>query len=56
MCLLHADYHVMHERCWGVVLEWQLNRPKNGMDPRDHYQLLVERAMLDELFRQLATE
>lgn len=52
-CLLHADFHVMGQDCWGVTLDWYFTHDHvTGQEARDAYQAAVERRMLDQLTRE----
>lgn len=49
MCLLHADYHPMGQKCWAVTLDWFLaHHHLPQAERRDWYQLAVEQAMLTQ--------
>lgn len=50
MCLLHGDFHVMGQDCWGVTMDWYVDHQHlDGQAGRDAYLTAVERKMLDNL-------
>lgn len=53
-CLLHKTHHGMRARCWGVVVDWFLERAQTHPDetPEERvlvYKAIYERALLDDL-------
>lgn len=53
-CLLHRTHHEMEQKCWGVVLDWILERSETHPDePQertlDMFKATYERALLDDL-------
>lgn len=51
-CLLHRDYHVLDQDCWGVVMDWISNHRHVPDDWRNEfYQQAVESAILGDMWK-----
>lgn len=49
-CLLHHDFHVMAQDCWGATIGWFAEHMEMPDDARRNaYQAAVERGMLNGL-------
>ncbi|MFD9004479.1 hypothetical protein ACFV0T_26560 [Streptomyces sp. NPDC059582] len=55
MCLLHGDFHVMDQICWGTTLDFHFQHQGDmtQQEARDCYLAAVERKMLDNLLPAL---